>query len=238
MLLHSLDLLFSDPLAFLRVFPVILVIVGIALVVAISVHEASHALIAYLLGDRTAQRLGRLSLNPLKHLDPAGTLLLILVGFGWGKPVPVNPMAMRTGRRGMALVAAAGPVSNIVAAVLLALPVRAGILPNYSPLYWDEVYQASAPDLLALVVVITISYNIVLAVFNLLPVPPLDGFNVALGVLPLKLAQGFARLAKYGPVILIAILALDSVTNLGIFGRVITPVVNYLGQLILGQGVF
>ncbi|MCZ6892074.1 MAG: site-2 protease family protein, partial [Chloroflexi bacterium] len=95
-----------------------------ALLIAITLHEASHAAAAYLLGDSTARRLGRLTLNPIRHMDPIGTLLIVFVGFGWGKPVPVNAMALRRGRQGMGAVAAAGPLSNLATAAIMALPLR------------------------------------------------------------------------------------------------------------------
>ncbi len=128
MILGYLDLLMSDPLTFLRVFPVVALMVGGSLLIAITVHEFSHSLVAYLLGDQTSKRLGRLSLNPIRHMDPTGTVLLFLVGFGWGKPVPVDDRALRNGRQGMALVSGAGPVSNVMTAVVFALPFRAGLL--------------------------------------------------------------------------------------------------------------
>ncbi|MBI4296964.1 MAG: site-2 protease family protein, partial [Chloroflexi bacterium] len=148
MLLRSLDLLFSDPAAFLLLLPVLLVTVGLALVVGITVHEYSHALAAYRLGDATAKMQGRLSLNPLAHLDPMGTAMIFLVGFGWGKPVPVNPHMLRKGgRTGMSLVAAAGPLANLVTAALLSIPMRMRWVPGlsfFSPLS----FHGSATEML------------------------------------------------------------------------------------------
>ncbi len=238
MLLGSLDLLLSNPLEFLRVFPIIVASVGNALLAAITVHEFSHALAAYLLGDTTARRLGRLTLNPIRHLDPVGTVLMLLVGFGWGKPVPVNALALKGGRQGMAAVAAAGPLSNLIAAFLFSLPVKAGLLGLSSPFLFDPLFATGLHGFLSQMVVILIFYNIILAVFNLLPMFPLDGSNVVLGLLPANLARGYARLERYGPALLLTVIAVDTFTHIGILSRVIGPVVNYMAHLLLNQGIF
>src|SRR3990172_513663 len=182
MLLWNLDLLFRSP-AFFFVF---LILTAVALLVAITVHEFSHALAAYQLGDYTAYRMGRLSLNPLVHLDPVGTILLFVAGFGWGKPVPVNPYGLRNGARsGMAMVAISGPLSNLSLAALLGLVVKLDLLPSRFPsLLSYQLFPAlDGQRLLANGLALLIFYSIILAVFNLIPIAPLDGFNVALGVL-------------------------------------------------------
>ena len=122
MLLGSYSLLADDPSGFVR----LAALVFLSLVVAITIHEFSHALVANGLGDDTARRLGRLSLNPKRHLDPMGTMMMLVAGFGWGKPVPVNPNRLAHGQRGTALVAAAGPLSNLMLAFLLAIPFKLG----------------------------------------------------------------------------------------------------------------
>lgn len=240
MLLSYLDLLFSDPLAFLRVFPIVVIIFGIALLGAITIHEFSHALTSYMLGDTTAKRLGRLSLNPVRHMDPTGTALLFLVGFGWGKPVPVNAAMLRRGRRGMAAVAAAGPLSNVAMAFLLSVPIRVGLLAWPIPFLVDPAAPLSGgvSGLLSHLVGIAIFFNLILAVFNLLPFYPLDGSKVALGLLPRDLARRFARIERYGPALLMSVIVLDIVAGVGVLRTVIGPVVNYLGRAAVGVEFF
>lgn len=237
MLLGAFDLLLDDPLTFLAILPVILLTAGLALVIGITIHEFSHALAAYRLGDSTAKRAGRLSLNPIRHLDPVGTALLLLVGFGWGKPTPVDPGSLRRGRTGMALVAAAGPVSNVLLASLVAVPIRLGVLEWAPPLGFQPILDADPVGMVALLLEFLILYNIILAVFNLIPLFPLDGSKIALGVLPLELAVPFARLERYGPALLLVIIALDYLTGIGILWKVMGPVVNFLSLSMLGRSI-
>jgi len=230
MLLWNLDLLRDDPKAFLA----LIVVVAFSLLIAITVHEFSHGLMAYRLGDPTAKRMGRLSLNPVKHLDPLGTLMLLLVGFGWGKPVPINPGYFRMNpRRGMALSAFAGPLSNLALAAVLGVIVRAGAVDWHSPwqyqpfLIWDPSWVAA--DIIGYVIL----FNIILAVFNLIPVPPLDGFNIAVGVLPRRQAEAMARLEKYGPLLLLVIIFLSYFT--GFLWDILLRGVDLFARLFVGQ---
>lgn len=182
--------------------------VVVALVVGISFHEFSHALVADNLGDPTPRRMGRLSLNPLAHLDPAGTVLLFLAGFGWGKPVPINPFLLRSGARlGSALVAAAGPTANLVVAALAALPIKLGLVPWRTPFLDPRSFAVwDANAYLGLFLSSIVIFGIVLAIFNLIPLAPLDGFRVAGGLLPRELAEPFLRLEPYGIIILLLLL--------------------------------
>ncbi|MDM7324997.1 MAG: site-2 protease family protein [Thermus sp.] len=185
-----IGLLQHDPLAFALAF--------LALVFSLGLHEFGHAYAAYLFGDTTAKGQGRLTLNPLKHLDPLGTVLLLLVGFGWAKPVPIYPPAFRHYRLGLFVVSIAGVVINLALAVAFALLVRglfaldpSGVvqtLRGEGQTFWG---------LLALAAFFASSINLVLAVFNLLPIPPLDGSKILQSLLPLSWQSLFWRLEQY-----------------------------------------
>ena len=200
----------------------IVLLLGFA--IAIAVHEFSHAAAARLLGDRTAQRAGRLTLNPLAHLDPMGTLMIVLssvagIGFGWGKPVPYDPRAVRFGRFGGALVSIAGPLSNFVlAAFALAVAVHGPI---------SEDFGRDIGRLAGL--------NIGLCAFNLLPIPPLDGFGVAVGVLPRTPAIALARLGQYGPAILLILVFSANILPIrpSLLVRLLEPVASTLERAAL-----
>src|SRR5262245_31250024 len=180
----------------------------IVLIASLSVHEAAHAFAADRLGDRTARYLGRLSLNPAVHIDPIGTLLFPLIAFltnvpliGWAKPVPVDPRHLKHPKRDFALIAAAGPLSNLIIATLAAIVLQ--VIPGPAP--GDIAARAvirPASQLLNLYVYI----NVLLAVFNMIPVPPLDGGNVLLGVAPAPLARIIEQLRPYGFLILYALM--------------------------------
>ncbi|HEX4896611.1 MAG TPA: site-2 protease family protein [Solimonas sp.] len=178
---------------------------ALPVVFAITVHEAAHGYVARALGDRTAESLGRLSLNPLRHIDPVGTvivpgILLVLGGFlfGWAKPVPVDYRNLRSPRRDMAIVAAAGPASNALMALAWGLLLKLAMsMPQAEGLWLGLRYMAVAG----------IFINIVLMVLNLLPLPPLDGGRVLAGLLPARAAYGLARIEPYGLVILVILLA-------------------------------
>jgi len=174
----------------------------IALVVALSIHEFAHAFAAYQLGDTTAQRAGRLTLNPLAHLDPIGSLMMILIGFGWAKPVPVNPYNLRGNKlRSMAITAAAGPLSNILQAFVFALPIRFGLIDLEFP-HIPGVFLPSLGEIFSLLVWI----NVLLAVFNMIPLGPLDGLKVLMGLLPSRTALRLEPLAQYGSWLLLMLM--------------------------------
>lgn len=201
-----------------------------ALLVAITFHEFSHALIATRLGDPTARNLGRLSLNPLVHIDPMGAIMIFLIGFGWGKPVPVQPHYLRTKPRiGMAAVAFAGPVSNVVMAIVFAFLVRTNAIPV------GTLGIMGSTDIATFLLTTMVRLNLALAIFNLIPIEPLDGFKVALGLLPDKFAEPMERYGRNGIAILFIVVMLDFVVpGLNIISRVILPPVNLLESLLLG----
>jgi len=185
---------------------VLFLMVAIALVVCISIHEFSHAYIADRLGDPTARMLGRVTLDPKAHLDPTGTMLLLLVGFGWGKPVPFDPRNLENPKRDAAIISLAGPVSNILLAVVLALIFQ---VLNLSPLSFFGFFLG-----------LTVRYNLILAIFNLIPVHPLDGFKVVNGILPQELSYQWIQMAPYGLWILLFLIFA------GVTDRIIFPLLN------------
>jgi len=177
----------------------------LGMLAGITTHEFSHAAVADQLGDHQPRALGRVSLNPLRHLDPLGTALLVLVGIGWGKPVPVNIAALRPGRTGMALVAGAGPVANLVVALGLALIYRAADLAGTGGAVLQLVYVATV-------------VNLLLAILNLIPIPPLDGFGVLIALVPPRWEYSIRRYQGYGVVLLLLLLILPNSPLSGILG--------------------
>jgi Zn-dependent protease len=198
----------------------------IAFVISITIHEFAHAYTATILGDDTPRAQGRVTLNPLAHLDPIGSLFLIFValtgfGLGWGKPVIFNPYRVRWGKRGVALVALAGPVSNVILALVLAVPRRllSSSYANLSP---------AAQRFIGILILL----NIALAAFNLIPLPPLDGSKILLGVLPDFWHVVLAPLERYGFVILFFFLLFAPLR--GILYGISAPVYDGLTRLIEG----
>ena len=196
---------------------------AVSLLVGFPIHEASHAWVAYRLGDDTARRLGRLSLNPLVHLDPLGSIMLLVAGIGWAKPVPVNPYNLRYGPRvGNALVAGAGPLSNLLMATLVAIPWRLGV--------WD-----GAPAWASTALTTFVAINVLLCVFNLIPLAPLDGNSVLYGIVGETGAAILAPLRTFGPMILMGLLAFGFIVpGVNILGRILYPAMDAILRLLLG----
>ncbi len=197
----------------------------IVLLIAFTVHELAHAVTADYLGDPTPRRMGRITLNPLKHLDPFGTIMLIIAGFGWAKPVMVNPMNMRGNpRTSMAIVAIAGPLSNFVMAGIAAIFFRLGLVDINSLM--SGAGTLSLTNLLFQFLYI----NLALAFFNLLPVPPLDGSKILYAILPAELVYRLRPLEQYGFMILFLIVFLvPQVLNVLVWGPV-----QVTAQLLIG----
>jgi Zn-dependent protease len=196
-----LNLLLKDPVAF--------ILIAIPLLYAIIFHELAHGWVAYRLGDSTAKSLGRLSLNPLKHLDPMGTLMLFIFGFGWAKPVPVNFSLLRDRRMGTILVSAAGIVTNTLLATMALFLLR---LLSPAP--------SSTP---ALLLHYFAQVNIILAAFNLIPLPPLDGSKILMGFASPKVQNFLFRFERYGFLIIIVLL----------YFRLLNPLVDFFRGMIL-----
>ena len=199
-----------------------IVIYALPVIFAITVHEAAHGYAARYFGDMTAFNAGRITLNPVKHIDPFGTILLpaltVMLGgilFGWAKPVPVDFRRLRNPKKDMLWVAAAGPASNFLMAIFWALVMK---------------FSVNAPEAFVLPMTLMakagVSINIVLMVLNLLPLPPLDGGRIAVSLLPMRLARPFAQIERYGFIILIVLLFS------GVLSRILEPLINLVYALI------
>ena len=191
--------------------------IAIALVIGVTCHEFSHAFTADQLGDHRPRALGRVSLNPVRHIDPFGALLFLIAGFGYGRPVPVNVYALRPGRIGMAIVAAAGPIANVVVALVFAIVYRAIRISGVQI------------DLVEAIVLSAVFYNFVLAILNLIPIPPLDGYNVLLAFLPPRYAFTLQRYAQYGFLLLLLLVFIPG-SPLGLLLGLAAP----LTRLVIG----
>jgi Zn-dependent protease len=202
-----------------------LIILAPPLLFALTFHEFAHGFIAYRLGDPTARDAGRLTLNPLKHLDPLGTIAFFFIKFGWAKPVPVNPSYFQNPKKDMLWVALAGPVTNLALAVISAILTKAtwalaSILP----------YSSAAEAILVplnSMLIASVWINLVLCIFNFLPIPPLDGSRILMGLLPNHLALSYMRIERFGFIIII-VLAFS-----GVLSKVIVPIISFANSLLL-----
>ena len=193
------------------------------LLFAITVHEYSHGRAALWLGDPTARDMNRLTLNPIPHIDPIGAICLFLFNFGWAKPVPVNPRNFRQPRRDIVLMSLAGPAANISVALL------AGLMLRFFPVPSQLYLQA----LLWLLIM-----NIGLGLFNLLPIPPLDGSHVMENVLPPRPSMQYRRIGRYGPIIILMVVMLDNFAHTGIISRILVGPIFKLAHLFAGDILF
>jgi len=201
--------------------PAVQVILIPVIVFALSFHEFSHGWMAHRYGDPTAKLAGRLTLNPMAHLDVFGSIALYLMGFGWAKPVPVNPQYLANPKRDMMWIALAGPVSNLIIAlisgILLSVLLRLGLINSQSPLI--------------MVLIMSLQINLVLAIFNFIPIPPLDGSRILEGLVPNKYHNELAKFEYYGPRVLMGLILLSMFTRFNIFAVVISPIMTIFLKL-------
>lgn len=190
---------------------------------AITCHEVSHGYVAWRYGDPTAKMLGRLTLNPLKHIDIFGTLMLVIVGIGWAKPVPVVMENLRNPKKDMIWVSIAGPVTNILLALASALLLRAVLLVP------PDVGISFVLQPVSYMAVFSVYINLLLAFFNMIPIPPLDGGRVLMGLLPYRQAASLSRLEPYGMIIIILLVFFTPV-----FSVVLRPLIDFFTHLLIG----
>ena len=200
------------------------------LLITLTIHEFSHGYVAYLLGDDTAKRAGRLTLNPISHIDPIGLLMLFIVHIGWAKPVPVNPYNFHNQKRDMAITAAAGPVSNFVMAVILSVVFN--LLKAANP---DILYSGSLiAQIFTSMLVYAILINLALGIFNLIPIPPMDGSKILGGFLSDEAYNRYTAQERKGAQILMIIFAVSFVFKLNIIGTIIMPPLEFFLKLLTG----
>ncbi len=197
-----------------------IIILAPPFLLALTFHELAHGYVAWNLGDPTAKNAGRLTMNPLKHLDPLGVIAFIIMKIGWAKPVPINPNYFKNPQKGMLLVALAGPAANVVLAVASAILVKILLAVPIIPMF---VLKPLVGMLVA-----SVWINIMLAVFNCLPIPPLDGSKVLMGILPAQTARSYAKLEPFGFILLLVLF------YTGVISKVIMPVINFANGLLLG----
>jgi len=192
-----------------------------AVLFAIVIHEVSHGYVAYLLGDDTAKRAGRLTLNPIKHLDPIGTLMLVLFHFGWARPVPVNFWKLKHMKRDIILVSLAGPAANFLMAFLVGIVYFKFKLFRYSTFFGYAIPTEPLLMYFCDVMAYLLFINLVLAIFNLIPIPPLDGSKIIMAILPEKYMMWYAKYEVYGTIVLLVLVLF------GIMQMIMNPVLNF-----------
>lgn len=193
-----------------------LLTLAVTIIIAITVHEFSHALVATFLGDPTAKNAGRLSLNPLVHIDPLGLIMLFLVHFGWGKPTPYNPHNLHNPRLGGLLIAIAGPISNLLLAIIFAFFAK-----QFGFSSWFGEFLVAA-----------VFINLGLAVFNLIPIHPLDGTKILAYFIPVQFQETFESYVSKGPFILLGIILFERVTGIALLSPIISTAIEKIALLI------
>lgn len=208
-----LNLLFTEPIFFL--------VWLLAIIFGITIHEFSHAAAAVALGDNTPKDDKRLTINPLAHIDLIGFLALLVAGFGWGKPVMYNPYNLKNQKWGPVWIALAGPGSNLLAVIVFGLLMRLSV----------TSLGLSPENLMVIFLVALVYINVVLMVFNLVPIPPLDGSKVLFAVLPDRFAEFKIKLQRYGSMILLGLILFDSLLNVGLFSALFSFVLGVVDKL-------
>jgi len=205
-----------------------LLLIAPPILLALTFHEYAHAYVAHRYGDDTAKQSGRLTLNPLRHLDPLGTIMIFLVQFGWAKPVPVNPYQLKNPKKDMLWISAAGPLSNMLLALVSGLLLR--MLSDFA----GTTERDAIAEVFRLMVFLSMKINLALAVFNVLPIAPLDGSKILFGLLPTRYGKFILALERYGPFILIGLIIFGRATGVSILGRLIWPFVEFFSKLFGG----
>ena len=200
-------------------------------ILGLTIHEFSHALVAYRFGDNTAAQLGRLTLNPMKHLDLFGSLMLLVAGFGWAKPVPVNPSNLKNPRNDMLWISLAGPFSNLLIAITV------GSIIQF--FYADELISFRGDgSFLFILLIQTVWINVILAIFNMIPLPPLDGARLVDMVVPRKWYIQYMMFRKIGPALLLGLFFVSSMIGFPVFSRVLVPIARPVFDFCLGGWQF
>jgi Zn-dependent protease len=205
-----------------------LLLIAPPILLALTFHEYAHAYVANRLGDDTAKQSGRLSLNPLRHLDPLGTIMIFLVHFGWAKPVPVNPYRLKNPKKDMLWISAAGPCANMI------LALASGVLLRLIVATAGEADRHSFMGLLTYVVFMSLQINLALAIFNILPIAPLDGSKILSGLLPAGFEKMLYFMERYGPFILLGLIIFGSATGVSVLGGIIWPFVKFFSRIFAG----
>jgi len=209
--------------------PVLLIMFLPALLFALTFHEAAHAWMALRLGDHTARMLGRLTLNPMAHLDLFGTLSVLLIGFGWAKPVPFDPRNFQNPKRDILLTAAAGPISNMILAVGSAIALRILIHQGLGSAIIEGFWHT-----LGRIIALSLVVNLQLAFFNLIPLPPLDGSKILSGIVPNEWDRYIWRLEQIGPMLLFGLVMFGMLMRFSVFWLIIGPPVMLVARILSG----
>jgi Zn-dependent protease len=199
------------------------------ILLALTFHEYAHAFVANRYGDDTAKQSGRLTLNPLRHLDPLGTIMIFLVHFGWARPVPVNPHRLKNPKKDMPWISAAGPLANMVLALVSGILLRLIFATGGKP------DQYSITGLLTFMLIMSLQINLALAIFNVLPIAPLDGSKILFGLLPSRHEGKIYFLERYGPFILIGLIVFGQFTGVSVLGSLIWPFVGFFSKIFAGM---